>query len=121
MKSYWVIHKGKRVFVANFSNFDMDSAALQRECDDIIRELEREPRNSVLSISNAEGTVASPSNLNVLKNMLPRSNRYVRRRAVIGVAGARRAFIELINKLTGGTRFSTFDNLDQALEWITTE
>jgi hypothetical protein len=119
MKSYWVIHKGKRVFIANFSNFDMDSAALAQECDYIISELQKEPLGSVLSITNAEGTVASPANLNVFKNMLPRSNKFIRRRVVIGVDGPRRAFINLINKLTGGSRFLTFDNMEQALEWIT--
>lgn len=121
MKSRWIEHNGNRVFIADFSNFDMDSASLQIECNDIIRTLQVEPLNSVLSISNAEGTVATPGNLAVLKNLLPVSNRYVRRRAVIGVNGARRTFIDILNKLTGGARFATFDNMQQALDWITKE
>ncbi len=121
MKSRWVEHRGHRVFIADFSHFDLDSAGLQAECNQIIEALRREPLHSVLSISDAEGTVASPANLNVLKNLLPHSNRYVRRRAVIGVNGARRTFIDIINKLTGGTRFVTFDSLEQALDWIVIE
>lgn len=119
MKSYWTTHKGERVFIADFSNFGTNAAALTAECSEIVRELRKEQPKSVRSVSIIEGTLATPAALNVLKNLLAVSNQYViRRGVVVGVSGARRALIDVINRFAGGTRFSLFDTLEEALDWI---
>ncbi len=121
MKSRWVEHNGKRIFIADFSNFGTDAAALAAECGEIVRELRNEQPKSVRSVSSVEGTVATPAVLNAFKNLLGVSNQYVVRRGVVGMSGARRAFIDIINRFTGGTRFVTFDTLEEALDWIATQ
>jgi len=121
MNSHWVEHAGKRVFIADFRGFEMDSSGLQQECEDIKAELCKHPPKSVRSISVVEGTVGTPEILRVFKDLLPYTSKYVGRRAAVGLTGGRRKFIDVLDKLTGGTHFTTFDTLPEALDWIVRE
>jgi hypothetical protein len=118
MKSHWMEHGDRRVFIADFRGFGMDTSGLQRECDDIRAELTSQPLKSVLSISVVEGTVGTPEILRVFKELLPHTSKYVMRRAVVGLTGPRRKFLEILDKLMGGTHFVTFDALPEALDWV---
>ena len=121
MKSHWVEHKGKRVFIAEYSHFGTNSIGLQKETDEIIATLLQEPPNSVLSISNVEGTTATRDNLQVLMSILPQSNKVVRKRCVIGVSGVRWTFVDAFNQLTGKAKLQSFNTMEDALDWITKE
>lgn len=121
MKSHWVEHKGKRVFIAEYSHFGTNFAALQRETDEIIETLMKEPPNSVLSISNVEGTTATRENLQVLMSILPHSNKVVCKRCVVGVSGVRWTFVDAFNQLTGKAKLQSFNKLEDALDWIVQE
>lgn len=118
MNSHWMEHNGFRVFIADFRGFEMNSSGLQQECEEIKAELSKQPLKSVRSISVVEGTVGTPEILRVFKDLLPYTSKYVGRRAAVGLTGSRRKFIDVIDKLTGGTHFVTFDTLPEALEWI---
>lgn len=118
MKSRWVEHKGKRVFIAECSNFGTDAYALNREAKEIIETLSQEPVNSVLSISNVEGTTASKENVQILMDVLSVSKQFVVKRCVVGVSGVRWAFLDAFNRLAGRAQFSSFDTLEEALDWI---
>jgi hypothetical protein len=52
---------------------------------------------------------------------VPITNKYVKRRAVVGVSGFRRHFLYAFAKVVGNINFSVFDSLPQALDWIVTE
>ncbi len=121
MKSYWTEHQGKRVFIAEYSNFGLNSAALQKEADEIIAALQREPPDSVLAISNVAGTTASTENLQILKSILPHTNQVVRKRCVVGVTGIRWYFVDIFNQLTGAAKLRSFATLEEALDWIVKE
>jgi hypothetical protein len=118
MKSHWIEHGGTRVFIADFRGFETDASGLQQECEDIKAELSTQPLKSVRSISVVEGTVGTPEILRVFKDLLPYTSKYVAKRAAVGLTGARRKFLDVIDKLTGGTHFVTFDTLPEALDWI---
>jgi hypothetical protein len=118
MKSHWVEHKGRRVFIAEYSHFGNDSASLQKEADETIETLLKEPPNSVLSISNVEWTTASISNTKVLMDILPFTNNIVRKRCVIGATGISWKLIEIFNQWTGKAQFRAFQALEEALDWI---
>ncbi len=118
MKSHWIEHKGKRVFIAEYSGFGSDSAALRREADEIIAALQKEPPNSVLAVSNVAGTTASMDNLKVLKSILPHTNQQVRKRCAVGASGMRWYFIETFNELTGQAKLKAFASMQEALDWI---
>ena len=119
MKSHWVIHNGKRVFIADFSNYALDDAAIHAECEAIKAEFSREQPGSIRSITNAEGMLHSTDVVKALAELLPYSNKYVFRRAVVGVGGFRRYFLETFANLTGKAQFMAFETLAQALDWIT--
>lgn len=121
MKSHWIEHKGKTVFIADFRGFGQDASGLQEECTAIKAELSAQPVKSVLSISVVEGTVGTPDILRVFKDLVPYTTKYVKKRAVVGLTGARRKFVELLAAFTGGTKFVIFENLPEALDWITNE
>jgi hypothetical protein len=121
MKSHWVTHNGTKVFISNFSNLGGDAAAVKAECDSIRAALENEPPRSVLAITNVEGTFANEDILRVLAELVPITNKYVKRRAVVGVSGFRRHFLYAFAKVVGNINFSVFDSLPQALDWIVTE
>jgi hypothetical protein len=118
MKSHWVEHQGKRVFIADFSNYRDDGAGIRAECQAIIAELEVEPAHSVLSISNVEGTFANEDIMKALANLVPITNKHVKRRAVVGVSGFRRHFLYAVAKVVGDINFTVFDTLPEALDWI---
>lgn len=118
MKSRWTEHKGKRVFLAEYSNFGTDTVALQKECDEIIETLLKEHPNSVLSISNVEGTSATRGVIQILMNILPYTNKVVRKRCAIGATGMRWQFIDIFNRVTGKAKLQSFHTLEEALDWI---
>ncbi|RPH58214.1 MAG: hypothetical protein EHM81_10400 [Chloroflexi bacterium] len=117
MKSHWVEHQGKRVFIADFSGFGDDSNAVQKECDEIVAELKKEPLKSVLSISNATGTNANVHTVRVLKRILAASNPFINKRATVGVKGGRRFILAVFNEVAS-VPLEPFDTMLQALDWI---
>lgn len=119
MKSHWTSHNGKRIFISEFSNCGTDAAAVREECDAIKIALADELPKSVLVIANLDGTYVNDAILQAFRQLLPVTNKYVKRRAIIGLSGFRRHFIFLVSKFVGDTNFSPFDSLDQALEWVT--
>ena len=121
MKSHWIEHKGKRIFIADFSNYHDDGAGVHAECQAIIKELEAEPVRSVLSITNAEGTFANEDIMKAFVELVPITNKRVKRRALVGVAGFRRHFIYALAKVIGDINFTVFDTIPEALDWITKE
>lgn len=121
MKSHWVEHKGKRVFMAEYSDFGMDSAALQQEVTEILAELEKQPPNSVMVISNVVGTTASMDNIRVLRSTLQKSNTWVRKRGLIGLSRIQQYFVEIFNELAGSAKLEAFSSREEALDWIVGE
>jgi hypothetical protein len=117
MKSHWVEHKGVRVFIADYSNFGDDSVSMQKECEDILELLKKEPPKSVRALSNATGTNPTINNVRVLKRILAVSNTYVCKRASVGVKGGRRFILAVLNEVAS-VPLQPFDTLEQALDWI---
>ena len=118
MKSHWIEHQGKRIFYADYSSFGDDADALYQEAEPAIQTLAAEPEKSALVIANFEGTNSSIMNSDVFKQLLPKSNPSVKRRAFLGMGGAKKFFLTTLNSLMSGSRGLAFDSLDQALEWI---
>lgn len=118
MKSHWVEHKGKRVFISDFSNYRDNGAGVRAEAQGIIKELEREPLHSVVAITNAEGTFANEDIMKAFVELVPITNKRVIRRALVGVGGFRRHFVYALAKVIGDVNFTVFDTMAEALDWI---
>lgn len=118
MKSRWEYHKGYRIFIADFSHYGSDVQLIRAETQHIISLLKKEPLHSVLSLTTVEDTYANEEILRALAELLPISNQYVKRRAVVGITGFRRHFLDAFVRLVGEVRFSSFDTQQQALDWL---
>ena len=121
MKSHWLEHKGKRVFIADYSGLSMDYSALQAEADYVVATLQKEPPNSALTITDVTNTTATADNVAILKKVPPQTNDHVRRRAVVGIEGMRWYFISAFNKIAGKAPFKVIPTLEEALDWIVKE
>lgn len=117
MKSRWIVHEGKSIFISDFSNLGLDAVALQQECDAIKNALVGQPPKSVTAIINLDGTFMNDGLVKAFKDILPVTNKYVRRRAVIGLRGFRKNFIFLFTKFVGDANIEIFDTLNEALNW----
>jgi hypothetical protein len=119
MQSYWVEGLGKRVFVANFSNFGTNADDLKAECELIKVVLRKEPLDSVLAITDITGTNATPQTLQTLRELVTETNQFVHKRAVVGLSGYKKYFVDAFAAFTGENTFVRHDTLQQALDWIT--
>jgi len=121
MKSHWITHKGKQILLADYSNFGMNAPALQQEMEDAIALAQAEPLNSVLTLTDVRGTRGSPVTFNLMKNTAARIAPHARKRAVVGVTGIQRTFMDMINKLSDNKTFTLFDDLEIAKDWLVSE
>ncbi len=118
MKSQWIEHQGKRIFYADYAGFGDDSLALHHEVEAAIEVIAVEPLKSVRVLVNFEGSDPSFANLNVMRRLIPRANRAVIKRALLGLSGTSRFFITTFANVTGGTPIVAFDSREKALEWL---
>jgi hypothetical protein len=118
MKSRWVEHKGKRIYISDYSNNGINSTAVRNEAEEVIKTLTKEPPNSVLSVTNVDGTKATRQVLQALAEVLPHTNEVVTKRAIVGATGLRWTFVDAFNKLAGRAQFNPFDSIEEALDWI---
>jgi hypothetical protein len=118
MQSHWTYHQGVRIFLADLSNYGANATAVEAETQYIVQILNAEPDNSVLSLTNVSGTFANEDILRALSALLPVTNKKVRRRAVTGVSGFRRHFLEAFAAIVGNAKFFAFDTAEEAYEWL---
>ena len=121
MKSYWITHKGKRIFITDFSNCGTNADMLRKECDAVKTTLASEPAKSVCTVVNIDGTFVNEGILQAVRETIPVTNKYVKRRAIIGLSGFRKHFIFLVSKFVGDVNYTPFDTLNEALDWIVLE
>lgn len=118
MKSRWHTHKGVEIFIADFSHRGGNANEIAAECEAIKQELNGKPQHSVLSVSYVEGTLANEDIVKHLIDLVKITNQYIKRRAVVGVSGYRRYLLYAFSKAVGELKFSVFDSLDEALDWL---
>jgi hypothetical protein len=121
MKTQWITHKGKRILLADYSNFAMDTAGAKAEMETAISLVRREPSNSVLTLTDVRGTKGSPEMVSLMQSTAGKIAQYARKRAVVGVTGVQRTFVDLINKVSGNKTFVLFDDLEKAKDWLVSE
>jgi hypothetical protein len=118
MKSHWIVYKGVRIFVADFSNYGSDAAAVQMEADYVIQLLQAEPPASVLSIAHVDGTFANEHTMRTLMNLVPVTNKFVKKRCTVGVRGFRKHLLAGFTRLTGRAQFTILDTMDEACDFL---
>jgi len=118
MRSHWLEHKGKRVFVADYTGLGDDADAIYAEGLQVIDELTKQPSNSALVIIDVHNTHASVANSAMFKKILTQSHGHVNKRAVIGLTVATRYFVNALLHFSGKASITPCDSLEKALDWI---
>ncbi|MAT43619.1 MAG: hypothetical protein CL609_14875 [Anaerolineaceae bacterium] len=118
MKSHWIVYNGKRIWYSDCTNCGLDSHAVKTEMDYAFNMISTEPKNSVLSLTNVSDTRGTPEIFRIFKNAASKFEPFVIKRAVVGITGSQKTFIELLNKMSGTKSFKLFDDLDQAKLWL---
>ena len=123
MKSRWITHKGKRIFIADYSEHDNNLDALGTEIAAVIETLKQEPPDSVLALTDVHYTYATDirSLTALLEKAFPKANSYVKKRAMIGLPECRRYLVPLFKPLTGSKQYRIFNKMSDALDWLASE
>jgi len=115
MKSHWMIHKGKKVFYADYSH--MNSEELRAEVALVEPVLCLMPKNSVLSLADVRGTYGTTDAMTILKGITAKTKLHVHKRAVVGVIGVQKILLKALNQFSGQETVA-FDSVDKALDWL---
>ena len=121
MKTQWINHKGKRILLADYSGFGFNVAGAQAEMETAIDLASREQPNSVLTLTDIQNTKVSPEMYNQMKITANKIAPFAFKRAVVGVSGAQRFMLDLVNKLpgqTGSKQLRAFDDVETAKNWL---
>jgi len=117
MKSRWITHKGKRVFVCDYSGFKHDLEALKAENAAVQAELTREPPGSVLELVDIRDTVGSREAVALIKASATKTKPYIRKSAVLGIAGVLKVLAQAVSRVSG-LGLTLFDSEDAAKDWL---
>ncbi len=123
MKSRWIIHKDKRIFIADYSDLEKNLAALRAEIAAVIETLGQEPPNSVLALTDVHYTYATDigSLAVLLEDTFPKLNPRIKKRAMIGLSERRKYLAPLFEPLTGSKQYRMFERMRDALDWLVSE
>lgn len=123
MKSRWVTHKGKRIFIADYSEHGTNLDVVQVEVAAVIETISQEPYDSVMALTDTSYTYAVDvqSWKTLLKNAFPKVNPYIKKRAMVGVSEHRKYLVPLFVTVTGAKPYRIFQRMEKALDWLVSE
>ena len=117
MKSTWITHKEKKIFYADYSDFEKDFKKLKAEIDHANAVMLLEPKDSLLLLVNVDGTIGTSEITFYLKDAAIKVKKHVRKAAVIGVSGVRLALLRSVTYLSG-MDVVPFDDIEKAKDWL---
>jgi hypothetical protein len=117
MRSKWIEHKGQRIFYQDFSGLFFNSEAVKEELLAVQTVVIKEPKNSVLVVSNFTDTTIGTDLMPLLNAASKMTKDHVRKTAVLGVTGVKRTLGDLLSRLTGQP-LMYFSTLEEAIDWL---
>lgn len=122
-KSFLLPHKGSEVWICCIDNLDDDINLIQEK----VSSTEKLITNSIRSSSvlyHLDGTDISPETVKIIIDSLMRSQRKIRRLALMGLTRKGRALVNRYIKSADVNfvfAFKYFDSLDLAKDWLVRE
>ncbi len=101
MKSKWIDHRGAKILLADYSGFGGVLEQLKPEVESASELTLMEPKNSVLSLVNVDGTSGTPEIMDFLKTAAVRTKPHVRKMAVVGVQGYKKILLRAVTAFSG--------------------
>jgi hypothetical protein len=121
MKSQWLTHKNQKIIFLDLSNFKADFTALKAEVD-ALDSLAAAATPGVafplLTLIDLRNTLISPDVNSLIKERIHQATpQTVRKLAVVGLTGIRRAMFDMYVRLLK-TEAAPFDDIDKAKDWL---
>ena len=112
----WVEHRGVRMLSADYSGIEDpgELRALAEHGHEVLRHWEPE---SVLILARFSGVPYTLENLDILRDIAARNQRYVRARAVVGIPPIASLSISAFARLTGRP-LPAFVSVAEAKDWL---
>ena len=118
MRSKWIEHNSKPIFFQDFSNLFYNAAAVTKELEEVQEIVKAQPPSSALVLSDFRNTNIGRELLPIMNKSSAETKDFVKRTAVLGVTGVKRALADLLTQLTGQP-LKYFDDELSAKEWLT--
>lgn len=119
MKPYeWIDKNGQSILLMYIAS--RDSAELQEKVRVIKTEIARQPKGSVLAISDVAGGRFSTEITNILKNFAEHNRPYIRKSVVIGMSLFQRVVYQTVTRMTGRD-IEVKGDLTEAIQYLTAE
>ncbi|MFN2269221.1 MAG: hypothetical protein ACK2US_00185 [Anaerolineae bacterium] len=120
MRSKWITHKGERIFFADLSGLGRHLDAFREELMEAETVAYQQPEGSLLVLTDVRDTVLSSEVMDFAKESAARVTKYIRKEAIIGMAGIRQVLLDAVSRFSG-RHFATFDNVEAAKDWLVSE
>ncbi len=111
----FIEHRGRRVLFVNYAGCDVPM--LKAVVEEMHRVISAEPQNSVLTLNDVTGTGFDTESISILKSRVAANAPFVRRAAVIGIAGLQGLIYEAVQKFTR-RNIPLFASKEEALDWL---
>jgi hypothetical protein len=111
----FIEYMGKRVLFVNYAQCDI--SMLKAVTEEMHRVISRELPNSVLTLNDVTGTSFDSESVEVLKSRVSANAPYVKRAAVIGIAGLQRLIYEAVQRFSRRS-IPLFNSREEALAWL---
>jgi hypothetical protein len=120
MRSKWIEYQGKKIFYQDFSGLFYNSEAVKKELNEVQEIVLAQPPNSLLVLADFRDTQIGSDLLSIMNEASARTKSHVRKTAVLGVTGIKRALADMLTRLTGQA-LMYFDTEEEAKEWLVKE
>ncbi|MFZ1042397.1 MAG: hypothetical protein WCA79_08720 [Anaerolineales bacterium] len=117
MRSKWIEHKGKKILYQDFSALFFNAEAVKNELASVQEIVLKEPMNSVLVLSTFKDTQVGTNLMSVLNEASAKTKDNVRKTAVCGVTGFKRALGDMLVRMTG-QQLKYFEYEEEAKDWL---
>jgi hypothetical protein len=116
MKSGLDTYKGKTLFIARYDHMTLDE--LKKEVEEVKAYMAQNMANSdMFVLVDTNGTLVSPEVLNLFKEISSKSSEYKTKTAILGMAGPRRVFLDIVSKFSK-VSVMPFDDPEKARDWL---
>jgi len=118
----WEEHKGKKIFVADYSGLHAIKPEEKKEMLDAIKKAEDLSATlsvKTLFLTNAANAQADAEIMDALKKFAAFTNKkqIVAKECVVGISGIQKILLNAVNLFSGG-KMRSFDTIELAKEWL---
>ena len=113
---YSIIHKGHKIYYTDWTGFKVESealAAIQETSEFIVTQGEYE----LLELIDVTNSISPPLVLSALMECAKKVQPYSKKKAIIGINGAKLFLLKAVNKFIDG-KITGFIHKEDALDWL---